>query len=278
MNHSFYPPSFRNFGLLLAVVFLLSSCATKNQPPANSASADSLTTDSPDQSAPTSAPRFNALIAGNGVRARELPSLEDSVLRTFQAGEAVEVIQPNGSRISITTGDECDEYGYSWFEVKDANGKLSFVFGKFLFITPSEGFGAPWYEPFEMAGQTWSAGIALDQSYGPSDEEGLTSCDKLFMPYFFRPGETTLYPVYYDPKALPDTDLEWGSSRFNSGILSMIHSSDGGTVQLDKVVPVLGEKAADLYFTFTYQDGERKAAIRMGEKNGKFHVTAVKNL
>ncbi|MEZ4775373.1 MAG: SH3 domain-containing protein [Bacteroidia bacterium] len=221
---------------------------------------------------------FNAFIVGKNVRARELPSLDDSVVRTFQSGTPIQMIQPIGERISITAGDACDEFGYPWYEVDDLKGNRSFVFGKFIFQTHPENIGPPWYTTVSMQRQTWGLGMAKDLSIGPSDEEGLTGCESLFIPYLYLGNEQEIYPIYCSDKTVAQNG-NWASmDRFDSDMLFMIFSSDGTSTQLEKFMPLTSEKGFELQFNFQHQEGSERIAFHITEENGKFQLNSWKPL
>lgn len=220
----------------------------------------------------------NAIIVGQNVRARELPSLDDEVVKTFEAGTPVKVIQPIGERISITQGDQCDEYGYQWYEVDDLEGNRSFVFGKFIFLMHPENISSPWYTTVNMKGQSWGLGIAVDQSIGASNEEGLTGCESLFIPYLYLGDENVIYPIYCKDQTVAQNGNWTSMSRFNSDMLFMIHSSEGTSTQLEKFAPLTSERGFELHFNFQHQEDSERIAFQITEENGKFQVTSWRSL
>ncbi|MEZ4848598.1 MAG: SH3 domain-containing protein [Bacteroidia bacterium] len=215
-----------------------------------------------------------AIIATGGVRSRSGPSVQDGIIRSFELGEIVTVTDSTKDRFAVTEGDECDGFGYRWYRVKDADQKESWVFGKFLYhiLAPGERHYAIG-QSIQIGQKTWYFGAAVEESYGPSDSEGLTGCDMRFLPFFYEKNAGTVHPVYYDRTIVRSNDLERYEEHFGESVLLLNQMSEGGSVTINEISQDnVGSVDVNLQMELFYQEGTAEGTLSLREDNGTFNV------
>ncbi|MEZ4829774.1 MAG: SH3 domain-containing protein [Bacteroidia bacterium] len=236
-------------------------------------SADSVTAETEQAETPASTtPSFNAFIAGNNVRARKQPSTQSEIVFTYEAGIPVKIMRQVGERVNITKGDECDDFGYYWYETEDEKQNHGFIFGKFLFQTHPENIRGPWYTTVPMQGQDWGLGVAKDLSYGSMGEDGLTGCEELIFPYLYLGNESMVFPIYVNNQTVSNHGGWMRNSRFDSGLFFLLHSSEGTEARLESFRPLGSERGFDIEIFFQHQEEEERIIFRVIDFQGKFMV------
>ena len=215
-----------------------------------------------------------AIIVTSGVRSRSGPTVKDKIIRSFDFGEIVALKDSTDGRSVVTSGDACDEYGFKWYQVEDENGTQSWVFGKFLYqIIPENDTYKPNHSIFQLNGEDWFFGTALELSFGPSGDEGLTGCDVKYIPFFYQKDKTKIVPILYDPTIVRSFLLEMHSGTFSESSLLLTHASEGGSIVI-KDLYISNKENIDLIMEMDlfYQDGTGEGTMSLKKNDDGFQV------
>ncbi|MEM7038748.1 MAG: hypothetical protein AAF570_17305, partial [Bacteroidota bacterium] len=178
---------------------------------------------------------FDAVVVGNGVRSRSEPSTSGKVERKFDFGELIRLDGKSEKRKVLMKKDQCDYYGWHWHQAVDNNDNKSWVFGKFIMeialdirhTKDAYENARIWGQKISFEGKKYVFGGAYDFSFGTSDEEGLTGCTGLMMPFLFTPNRDKIQPIYLDENKFNSEDLAWKNDRYDTQVLVLVAASDG---------------------------------------------------
>ena len=246
------------------------------------------------QPEPITLGEFNAVIVGSGVRSRDLPGTDGNVIRAFKFGELVKVIESTDERVALTSGTSCDEYGYYWHLVMDTDYKESWVFGKFVyyyglpdnldcesayFDINRNGEAPKFSSEWNLNGTDYSFLSAMSLSYGPSDEDGLTGCDIIYLPFLHEAGNTSVKPFYFVDDIGEKSDLSWKNDEFDVNALMLIAGSEGGSDEINTLNSVTweGKDGLEIEVEFFYQDGSSEGKLIIIEEDDRFIVVSYEN-
>lgn len=220
---------------------------------------------------------YNAIIIGDNVRVRSSPELNGDVIHTFNTAELVNITDRTNERKVITNDNGCDAYGYHWYKIYDTQGRVGWVYGKYIFHLRGENSQAPFAFPhptteyIDIDGNQYHFDIATDMGYGPDDVDGLTGCDTTFVMYLHKKGSSHVEPVYYDAKRFPVDVWNARSKLF----LMMTYSSEGE----HQVIETLNKHeqnprdVIELRVATYEQDGGRNDVLKIGMQNNRFNLS-----
>lgn len=225
-------------------------------------------------------PGADAIIVGSGVRSREQPNSSGTIIRSFAQGELVKVIDQNQERIMLGKGQGCEEFGYYWYKVQDSQGKESWIYGKYIFrfkqLRSDKGRVMGGQE-LTVNGKNYIFQVATDESIGPSDEEGLTGCDKFFIPFLYEPGAANAILFHIDTKKIVADDLTWKAKKFDTSLLLLLAESEGGMDQLEEVSVRPKEPVIEMTITHQYQDGSSEGNLLARVAKDRIDVVSYEN-
>lgn len=193
-------------------------------------------------------------IMGTNVILRSEPSRKSAEVTRLQTMDEVKVVKLTQSREVIPGGESCDEFGYPWVNVTTSKGKTGWVFGRYLFTESSA--DAPGAD-LPRGGRVQVI-LAVDESQGPSNEEGIISCETLTLVMLEETGASAPAPISMggfrhlnetrgrsdDKEATPS---EWLLLGADSGHEASIQSVDAATHE--------GRAALRMVMFVGYQEG-----------------------
>lgn len=219
--------------------------------------------------------RFEGVIIGQGVRARSGPNSSAEVVHPLNTGTKVRSIGASEQRDKLTSGSICDDFGYYWYNLEVAEGQPVWVFGKFVYaiddIAPKV-YQTP--VTFNDASYQWVR--ALENSYGPADQSGLTGCDTR-MVLFLKDSRGSLLPVRLGNAAQIEK-LKKASEAVGNGLLILTANGDGYSHELFSTAETQyqGKDAAELTFHIASQTGKGVLTLTIVPKDAEFEVAMAK--
>jgi hypothetical protein len=275
----------KRYLLLLSSLLVLAACQEKPQAPKNLG-----TTDSTSQKAGTengvlaNAPTGDgpdAVIVGTGVRSRADNSTSAEIIRPFQQGELVKIITKSEEPEQIgRIVTDCDRLGFHWYKVRDHAGQESWIYGKYIFRFQemrSEKGRVQGGQTLSVNGQDYTFQIAVDVAYGPSDDDGLTGCDNMFIPFLYQKGNPAALLFHLDTKKIVSDDLTWKAKKFDTGLLLLLAGSEGGSDDLESVEVRAKEPVLELEITHYYQDGSSTGHLLARVAKDRIDVVGYEN-
>ena len=215
---------------------------------------------------------FDGFTVGNGIRLRESANTKSKKIAELPNGMLLNFLEQT-RRKSITTGTDCDEYGYPWIKVKTAGGTEGWIFGKFVYRF--EG-GEDYKEVKKHHGKTfkfdeerYQFGIGFDFSYTPMDDEGLTGCENTAIPFFHQEGIDRVQTII--TKKTDGRDWELAANK--NGYWTLMAGA-GYIESLSDVVQILWGVRVN-YFA-EYQEGTAEGQIDIKRQNNKFYASYIK--
>jgi hypothetical protein len=219
--------------------------------------------------------RFEGVIVGQGVRARSGPNSTAEVVRPLNTGTKVRSIGTSEQRDKLTSGSICDDLGYYWYNLEVSEGQPVWVFGKFVYAIDDL---APkvYQTPLTFDGATYRLVRALENSYGPNDQSGLTGCD-VRMVHFLKDDRGTLIPIRLGKAAQLDR-LKKASEAVGNGLLILTAQGDGQYHELASTAETQyqGKDAVELKYTIGAQTGKGTLTLTIVASNGEFEVADAK--
>ena len=259
--------------LLTTIVFLFFNCNTKEQPTeVQTPSSEEEKSDVEDEIQEFILTNFDGFTVGNGVRLRESADLKSKKVAELPHGLLVSILDQT-RRKSLTKGSQCDEYGYPWLKIKTVAGHEGWIFGKFIYRFEAgdgnENMKKYAGKTFKFDDEPFEFGVAFDFSYPVGDDEGLTFCEDMALPFFYKPGDEKIQPIF----ARKTDGRDWELSSHKNGYWALV-SSDGISEQLLGMLQILwGARAT--YFA-DHQEGTAEGEIDITRKNNKFYAKYTK--
>jgi len=224
--------------------------------------------------------KYDAIIVGHHVSMREKPTTKAKTLDKVNTGLLVKVLDQSEAREKLTKGNSCDDHGYHWYKIKNAKGKTGWVFGKFLFkINKPAETDSVTHKEVTLNKKKYYFAVAHDTSYGPSNNDGPTGCDALYVPFLHRKGAKSVSTIKYNNKKFKAFDLGWKSGLFDGGFIILVSNSEGGADEMLSITYAKKNKKFYLHLKirFQYQDGSSIGDIYIGLVKGKVSVIGYKN-
>ena len=212
---------------------------------------------------------FDGFTVGNGIRMRSEANLKSEKVAELPHGMLVRILDKTG-RKSITRGDACDEYGYPWLKVKTANGKEGWIFGKFLYKINKKLVNKQVSDfqntTFKFKDEPYIFGIGIDYSYPVGDDDGLTFCKDMAMPFLYKEGEEQIRPIF----AKSTKGRDWQLTAHKNGYWQFVAESDGISEDLHHFLQIL--YGVRLNYEAQYQESRAEGKIEITQKNNKFYA------
>lgn len=221
---------------------------------------------------------YDGIVVGNTVSGRSEGSTSGKRITSFGLGQQL-MIQDETDGRDILGGNDtgaCEDYGYKWYRVENSDGVSAWMYGKYLFKKDQwddyrhakVGAGLDYY------GVSWTYGSASSLSYGPSDQDGLTGCDDLKIPFFYSEVDMDIKPIF-----VPDPTVLDGPNHlaavFDSKLL-MFMSGEGGD-SIVKSIEQTSDGEIAMVLENGFQDGSNETTVYIESRGGKFVVTRTKS-
>lgn len=268
----------KTIGLTMAVMLSLSlaSCGGKSAENENIPT-DTIAPPTPQVRPVGPAKRFSGVIVGNGVRARNSPNQSGEVVRPLNTGTKVRAIGASEKRDKITSGSNCDDFGFYWYNVEVGSSEPVWVFGKFVYSL-DEMQPAVYDQQVTFNEKAYSIVRAIENSYGPNDESGLTGCDTR-MVLFLQSSDGKLTPIQLG-KASSISRLKKASESVGSGLLILTYESDAHSEELLSTAETQfqGLDATELRFNIASQTGKGTLSLTIVPKEEGFEVADAKEV
>lgn len=231
---------------------------------------------------------YAGIIIGDGVRGREKPNTKAEVVTQFNTGQLLRTDDRTHERMALPGAKGCDEYGYYWYSLEGQKGQASWVYGQFYFELLREDYESsavddkdlPFYKSFSFNGKDYEFCTATDVGYGPSDSEGLTGCDYIFVSFFYDEEAEQAMLIHYDPEQFPDAeDLNRQSSGFGHDLMVLTAGGEGGSDEIIRINNTTweGTEALEIEMMHFYQDGSSEGKAYVTLEDGKWQVIAYTN-
>lgn len=229
----------------------------------------------------TSADGPDAVVVGSGVRSRADNSTTAEIIRPFQQGELVKIVTQSEEPEQVgKVVTDCDRLGFHWYKVRDHEGKESWIYGKYIFRFQelrSEKGRVQGGQTMTVNGQDYIFQIAVDAAQGPNDEEGLTGCDNMYIPFLYQKDSPTALLFHLDTKKIVADDLNWKAKKFDTGLLLLLAASEGGKDDLESVQVRPKEPVLELDITHYYQDGSSQGHLLARVAKDRIDVVGYEN-
>ena len=275
----------KRFLLLLSSLLVLAACQEKSGPPTGNGTDSSATKKAGTENGVIGTANTgdgpDAVIVGTGVRSRSENSTSAEIIRPFQQGELVKIVTKSEEPEQVgRVVTDCDRLGYHWYQVRDHEGKESWIYGKYIFRFKemrSEKGRVNGGQTLQVNGQDYIFQIAMDEAMGPGDEDGLTGCDNMYIPFLYQKGNQNALLFHLDTKKIVADDLTWKAKKFDTGLLLLLAASEGGNDDLESVQVRAKEPVLELELTHYYQDGSSAGHLLARVAKDRIDVVSYEN-
>ncbi len=217
---------------------------------------------------------FDYIVVANTLRGRDKPSTNGTPTNSFAFGTLLKFKDQSEERDVLNLGSvsgACDDYGYHWVKVEDKDGNQAWGYGQFLFkINWNES-----EDPFQYDGETYYFGSqATAISYGPSDQDGLTGCDDLEMPFFYKKNSDKVYPVIANQK-MEYSGMNHFITGFDANVLLLMSGEGGGSDLI--TAKQLEDGRFYIKYMNGYQEGSNESEVWLKFDGKQFTIDNIKN-
>jgi len=224
---------------------------------------------------------YEALVLGDDIilMPDTVPTGKDDIM--LSSGTEITILEQDSTRLILgdSNASSCSSYGYYRYRVKTAKGDHGWVYGGNVYLKSTHS-AAPYpnesNKSFTQSGtsvvlgkETYYLYMACDVGIGPSNEEGLTGCDKIFYP-FFVDHQGQIYFIKGELVKDPGAAMMGINSDLNN-LLFYIFSSEGGSCTLD-YIEARGSQIL-IRNTVEYQDDGASSQMTIVKKGELFEIT-----